>query len=200
LQEYFSLDWEQVLVGYLEGIFPMGNENGSISWYEADPRAIIPVELDEDNLKIPRSLRQVISKDIFEIRHNSDFETVIRHCAEREFTWINELIISAFSELHQKGFGHSVEAWKEGNLAGGLYGIAFRGAFFGESMFYKENNASKVCVVKLFEILKRNNFLLFDIQMITPHFKSLGAIEIGKEDYFEKLDQAMNVERHFKFI
>jgi leucyl/phenylalanyl-tRNA--protein transferase len=199
LQEYFTLDWEQVLVGYLEGIFPMGNDNGSISWYEADPRAIIPVESDEDNLKIPRSLRQVLSKDIFEIRHNSDFETVIRHCAKREFTWINELIINAFNELHKRGFGHSIEAWKDGKLAGGLYGIAFRGAFFGESMFYKENNASKVCVVNLFEILKRNNFLLFDIQMMTPHFKSLGAIEIGKEEYFEKLDHAMNVERQFFF-
>lgn len=199
MKEYFSLDWEQVLMGYAEGIFPMGNENGTVSWYEADPRAVIPLETDEQELRISRSLRQVINKNIFEIKHNTDFDTVIRHCAEREFTWINELIIDAFSVLHKMGFGHSVEAWKDGELAGGLYGIAFRGAFFGESMFYKENNASKVCVVKLFEILKKNEFLLFDIQMMTPHFKSLGAIEIGKEDYFEHLDRAMSLERDFIF-
>jgi leucyl/phenylalanyl-tRNA--protein transferase len=186
-------------MGYAEGIFPMGNENGTVSWYEADPRAVIPLETDEQELRISRSLRQVINKNIFEIKHNTDYDTVIRHCAEREFTWINELIIDAFSVLHKMGFGHSVEAWKDGELAGGLYGIAFRGAFFGESMFYKENNASKVCVVKLFEILKKNKFLLFDIQMMTPHFKSLGAIEIGKEDYFEHLDRAMSLERDFIF-
>ncbi len=197
MTEYFTLDWEQVLMGYIEGIFPMGNSNGTVSWYEADPRAIIPIADDESDLKLSRSLRQVLKKNAFDIRHNTEFEKVINLCAEREDTWINELIISSFSELHRKGFGHSIEAWKDDVLVGGLYGIAFRGAFFGESMFYKENNASKVCVVKLFEILKKNKFLLFDIQMMTPHFKSLGAVELSKCKYNLLLDNAMAVECRF---
>mgnify|MGYP001254106694 CR=1 FL=1 len=184
-------------MGYIEGIFPMGNSNGTVSWYEANPRAVIPVADEAGELRLSRSLRQVLNKKVFEIRHNTEFKKVIKLCAEREDTWINELIVTSFSELHKKGFGHSIEAWKDDELVGGLYGISFRGAFFGESMFFRENNASKVCVVKLFEILKKNNFQLFDIQMMTPHFKSLGAIELSKDKYNLLLDNAMSVECKF---
>ena len=197
MTEYFTLDWEQILMGYIEGIFPMGNINGTVSWYEANPRAVIPVETGENELKLSRSLRQAMNKNSFDIRHNTDFENVIKHCAEREDTWINELIISSFITLHNKGFGHSIEAWINNELVGGLYGVAFRGAFFGELMFYRKSNASKVCVVKLFDILRKNDFLLFDIQMMTPHFKSLGAIELSKAKYNLLLDRAMSVERKF---
>lgn len=196
--EYFELTWENVLAGYIHGIFPMGNENGSISWFEANPRAVIPLG-ENTRLKIPRSLRQIIRKNVFEIRHNTEFAEVIRNCASRENTWINELVINAFCELHDLGFGHSIEAWKDGELAGGLYGVAFRGAFFGESMFHKVSNSSKICVVNLFENLNRNNYRLLDIQMMTPHFKSLGAVEISAGMYLELLDSAMSSDCNFNF-
>jgi leucyl/phenylalanyl-tRNA--protein transferase len=199
LTQFRSLFWEHILAGYEQGIFPMGNEDGTVSWFEANPRAIIPIADTDPVLKIPRSLRQVMKKDQFEIKHNSSFLDVIKHCSDREYTWINELVIKAFKDLHDLGYGHSIEAWREGKLAGGLYGVAYKGAFFGESMFHKENNASKICVVKLFEILKRNKYLLFDIQMMTPHFEALGAIEIDKISYKKLLRKAMSEERQFIF-
>jgi leucyl/phenylalanyl-tRNA--protein transferase len=197
--KYKQLEWHQVLNGYTMGIFPMGNEDGTIAWYEASPRAIMPIELVTGNMKINRSLRQVLNKNIFVVRVNTAFEEVIKKCAERENTWINGLIIDAYVELHKRGFAHSVEAWTkdEGKLAGGLYGVAHKGAFFGESMFRTENNASKVCAVKLYEILKRNNYIMLDIQMMTSHFRSFGAIEISKRAYLEILERAMNSKREF---
>ncbi|MCC6866870.1 MAG: leucyl/phenylalanyl-tRNA--protein transferase [Ignavibacteria bacterium] len=179
------------------GIFPMGEPDGSIAWYEASPRAIIPIELETNFLNISRSLKQVLNKEIFEIKIDTSFEKVIIECANRENTWINELIMNAFTELHYRGYAHSVEAWFDGMLAGGLYGVSYKGAFFGESMFFKKNNASKVCVVKLFELLKKNKYILFDIQMMTPHFEKFGAIEISKRSYLEILGRAM--ERKCKF-
>lgn len=197
--KYKQLEWHQVLNGYAMGIFPMGDEAGTISWYEASPRAIMPVELVTSSMKISRSLRQVLKKDIFEVRVNTAFEEVIERCAQRESTWINNLIIGAYIELHKRGFAHSIEAWTKagGKLAGGLYGVAYKGAFFGESMFRIENNASKVCAVKLYEILKKNKYLMLDIQMMTDHFKSFGAIEISKRAYLEILERAMSVKREF---
>jgi leucyl/phenylalanyl-tRNA--protein transferase len=181
------------------GIFPMGEEDGSISWYEASPRAIMPVELPEHKLKIPRSLKQVLAKDLFEIRINTAFEAVIDHCSGRKPTWINSLIKNAYLDLFSRGYAHSLEAWQNNELVGGLYGVAYRGAFFGESMFRKVSNASKVCVVKLYEILKQNKYVLLDIQMMTSHFESFGAIEISKVKYLELLERAMDARCEFKF-
>lgn len=197
--KYHILRWQQVLNGYAMGIFPMGEEDGSIAWYEASPRAILPVELPTSSLKISRSLKQVINKGTFEIRINTAFERVLMHCAERDSTWINSLIFNAYTDLFNRGYAHSIEAWHKNRLVGGLYGVAYKGAFFGESMFFKESNASKVCVVRLFEILKQNGFILLDIQMMTPHFKSFGAIEISKRAYLEILDRAMNKKCEFLF-
>lgn len=197
--KYKQLEWHQVLNGYTIGIFPMGDEDGTIAWYEASPRAIMPIELVTSNMKINRSLKQVLNKNIFDVRVNTAFEEVIKKCAERENTWINGLIIDAYVELHKRGFAHSVEAWinDEGKLAGGLYGVAYKGAFFGESMFRTVNNASKVCAVKLYEILKKNHYIMLDIQMMTSHFRSFGAIEISKRAYLEILERAMNSKREF---
>jgi len=175
------------------------DEDGLISWFEASPRAIMPVELVTSNINIPRSLKQVINKKIYEVTVDKAFRKVIKECTARPSTWINDLIINAYIELHKLGFGHSIEAWKDGELAGGLYGVAYRGAFFGESMFYREPNASKVAVVKLYEILKQNKFILFDIQMMTSHFKTFGAIEISKRAYAEILERAMGADRFFKY-
>lgn len=195
--KYYELSWHQVLNGYSLGIFPMGEEDGSISWYETSPRAILPIELQNSNIHISRSLSQVIKKNTFEIKINSAFEQVLNCCADRDSTWINSLIMNSYLELHKKGYAHSIEAWQRGELLGGLYGVHYKGAFFGESMFHKASNASKVTVVKLYEILKRNKFILFDIQMMTSHFETFGAIEISKRSYLEILDKAMSVKREF---
>ncbi len=197
--KYFHLAWQDVLHGYSAGIFPMGEEDGSISWYETNPRAILPIELPTSKIHITRSLSQVIKKNIFETRIDTEFESVIRLCSIRDSTWINDLIIEAYLKLFTKGYAHSVESWCNGKLAGGLYGVAYKGAFYGESMFYLKSNASKVAVVKLYEILKKNNFILIDIQMMTSHFKTFGAVEISKRGYLEILDRAMSIEREFKF-
>ncbi|HJY63449.1 MAG TPA: leucyl/phenylalanyl-tRNA--protein transferase [Ignavibacteria bacterium] len=198
--KYSELSWRQVLYGYSIGIFPMGDdEDGLISWFEASPRAIMPVELPSNVISIPRSLKQVINKNIYEITVDTAFRQVINECSKRPSTWINDIIKKAYIELHKKGYGHSIEAWKDGRLAGGLYGVAYKGAFFGESMFYREPNASKIAVVKLYEILKKNKFILLDIQMMTSHFKTFGAIEISKRAYEEILERAMGVERFFKY-
>ncbi len=193
--KYDELTWKQVLWGYANGIFPMGNDDGTISWFEANPRAILPIELPTSSIHITRSLKQVLTKSIFKIKFNTSFKEVLLSCSERKDTWINELIMDAYTELHKHGYAHSVEAWKGKKLASGLYGVAYKGAFFGESMFFRESNASKVCVVKLYEVLKKNNFILFDIQMMTEHFKTFGAKEISKRGYLEILDRAMEVER-----
>ena len=196
---YYHLDWQDVLNGYSMGIFPMGEDDGSISWYETTPRAILPVELPTSEIRIPRSLAQVIKKKEFEIKIDTAFDKVIRQCARRETTWINRLIEKAFTELHEQGYAHSIETWLGGEIAGGLYGVAYKGAFFGESMFYLVSNASKVAVVKLYEILKKNKYMLLDIQMMTPHFKMMGAVDISKNDYHKILERAMSTERECRY-
>ncbi len=199
IRKYTSLSWQEVLCGYSSGIFPMGEDDESINWYEANPRAILPVELPSSRLHITRSLSQVLKKNLFQIKVDTAFGDVICNCAKRRITWINKLIINAYEELFRKGYAHSVEAWQNKKLAGGLYGVALHGAFFGESMFHTQSNASKVCVVKLYEILKHNNYILFDIQMMTPVFKTFGAIQITKRAYLEILKRAMKEERKFKY-
>jgi len=196
---YYHLDWQDVLNGYSMGIFPMGEDDGSISWYETTPRAVLPIELQTSKLRIPRSLTQVIKKNEFEVKVDTAFEKVIRHCAQRETTWINSLITKAFTELYEQGYAHSIETWLGGELAGGLYGVAYKGAFFGESMFYLVSNASKIAVARLYEILKKNKYILLDIQMMTPHFKMMGAVDISKNDYHKILERAMNTEREFRY-
>ena len=198
-KKIFSLTPVEVLGGYANGVFPMGDSKDTVDWYEADPRAIIPIKNINDSLKISRSLKQVLKKNIFEIKINTAFSDVINFCSQREDTWINNVIIDVYSELNRLGYAHSIEAWKNGKLAGGLYGVSLRGAFFGESMFYREAYASKVCVVKLYEILKKNKYYLFDIQMITPVSEAFGAMHISKEEYLEELKNAMHVSRKFEY-
>ncbi len=194
-----TLSWDEVLYGYSIGIFPMGDTDGSIGWYESSPRAILPIELPTSKIHIPRSLSQVLKKDLFQLRIDTQFENVIRLCGARDSTWINELIIDAYMDLFRRGYAHSIETWLDNKLVGGLYGVGYMGAFFGESMFRTIDNASKFAVVKLYEILKKNNYLLFDIQMMTPLFETLGAINITKKDYQDILERAMKVARKFKY-
>jgi len=189
---------ETVLTGYTLGIFPMGDDdNENINWYYTNPRAIINLNPEGNGLHIPRSLSQLLKKNIFEVKIDNNFESVIHNCAKRENTWITDKIIDLYIKLHQLGYAHSVETYFKGKLTGGLYGVAYRSAFFGESMFHNYPNASKIAVVYLYNILRKNNFTLFDIQMMTSVFKILGAIHVPFNYYLLKLKRAMQTESRF---
>lgn len=193
-----SLTFKDVLHAYANGYFPLGDEDGLVSWFDHTPRAILP--LKENYLKISRSLKQVLKKNTFEVSVDTDFYSVINHCSQLHGdTWITKEIVGLYLELFNKGYAHSIEAYFEGKLAGGLYGVAYRSAFFGESMFHLKDNASKVCVLKLYDILLKNNFMLFDIQMTTPLFKSLGSLEVSRAEYRALLLRAMKSSSRFQF-
>ena len=186
-----KLDADFVLMAYCHGYFPMADPHtGGISWYSPDPRAIIPL----DDFKISRSLRQAVRKKIFDIRIDTAFEHVIRLCAEREETWISDEIISVYTQLHRRGFAHSVESWQGRKLVGGLYGVAIGGAFFGESMFSRMTNASKVALVYLADRLKQRKFRLLDTQFMNEHVRQFGAYEISRSSYLNLLAEALKVE------
>ena len=172
---------------YASGAFPMANEETrAIEWYQPETRCIIPL----DNFNIPRSTKKEIDKLGFEIRYDSDIISVIRGCANREHTWISDRLIEAYKRLIKRGHVHSVETWKDGLLVGGLYGVTFRGAFFGESMFSILSQASKAALIELLYHLKEKDYALLDVQYMTEHLKMFGAIEISLDDYKENLIEA----------
>jgi leucyl/phenylalanyl-tRNA--protein transferase len=183
-----------LLHAYRQSAFPMAMETGEIAWFSPDPRAIIPLE----TFHVPHGLKRVLKRSPFEIRVNTDFRAVIRNCAARGETWINEEIMLSYSNLHQLGHAHSVEAWLEGSLAGGLYGVTLGGAFFGESMYHAVPNASNVALHALVERLRAKGFSLLDTQWITPHLKRFGAIEVPRSTYHRML--VASVERTCRFI
>ncbi len=185
---------ELVLLAYQHGYFPMADpDTGEIAFYSPDPRAIIPLE----GVRIPRSLRQTLRKQLYQVRLNTAFEAVIRGCAERPRSWISEELIVLYTQLHRMGFAHSVEAWYGEQLVGGLYGVAIGGAFFGESMFTRMRDASKVAFVALVERLRQRGFLLLDAQYINPHTQRLGAIEIPRAEYLRRLERALRCSCRF---
>lgn len=177
-----------LLAAYAGGYFPMAeSRTGPISWHSPDPRAIFPL----DAFTVSRSLRQTLKKRMFEIRLNTAFEEVMRQCAAREETWISEEIITSYVTLHKLGYAHSIEAWRNGVLSGGLYGVALGAAFFGESMFSRVREASKVALVWLVEEMRRGGFELLDTQYMTPHLASFGAVEISRDEYLQRLAAAL---------
>lgn len=184
-----SLDPALVVQAYAQGIFPMAEPDGRIYWYAPDPRAI----LEHERLHISRSLRATISKSIYTIKLDTAFEWVMRCCARRAETWINESFISTYTSLYHAGLAHSVEAWHDGVLVGGLYGVALRGAFMGESMFSHATDASKVCLVALVEHLKARGYVLHDTQFLTPHLATLGVTEVPRREYERRLAQALQL-------
>jgi leucyl/phenylalanyl-tRNA--protein transferase len=184
---------ELLLQGYRLGVFPMAMEDESIAWFSPDPRAVIPL----DRFHVPHALRRLQSKETFEIRIDSRFGQVIRACAKREDTWINREIIESYEQLHKLGFAHSVEAWSKGKLAGGLYGVAIGGAFFGESMFHRVTDASKIALVALVERLRAKKFILLDTQWLTPHLAQFGTIEVPRHQYLRLLMRAVDLSREF---
>jgi leucyl/phenylalanyl-tRNA--protein transferase len=188
------IDPELLLNAYRCGIFPMAeSKEGEIHWYKPELRAVVPL----DGLKVSRSLRQTLKKKIFNIRLNTSFEAVMRRCADRGETWISEAIIQSYCELHRHGFAYSVESWHDGEIAGGLYGVALGGAFFGESMFSRMKDASKCALVALVHHLRQRQFILLDAQFMTPHLKSLGAVEIPQREYLSRLHAALRLDRAF---
>jgi len=184
-----SLDLLLLMNAYAQGIFPMADHQGTIHWYAPDPRAI----LEHHNLHVSRSLRATIRKGIYEVRMDTAFELVMRRCAARKETWINEALIVTYTHLHYAGLAHSVEAWRDGVLTGGLYGVALRGAFMGESMFSHATDASKVCLVALVEHLKERGYVLHDTQFLTPHLAALGVTEIPRRVYEQRLRAALQL-------
>lgn len=180
--------------GYQSGYFPMADpSDGRIGWFSPDPRAIIPL----DGLRVSRSLRRTLRRKPFELASDRDFPGVMKACAARAETWISEEIITAYTQLFGLGLAHTVEAWQEGVLVGGLYGVALGGAFFGESMFSAVTEASKVALVDLVRRLRAGGFTLLDTQFMTDHLRGIGAVEVSRDDYLAMLEEALLVEAHW---
>ena len=184
------------MAAYRQAIFPMALEDGEIGWFSPDPRGILPL----DAFHVPARLARSLRREPFEIRIDHDFARVMRACAAREDedgTWISREIIDCYVALHEAGFAHSVEAWRDGELAGGLYGVHLGGAFFGESMFHRVTNASKAALVALVDRLRARGFVLLDTQWVTPHLQQFGAVEISRTDYIHRLEAALRLSRPF---
>lgn len=213
-----KLSPELLLTAYIQGVFPMSH-GGDLYWYDPDPRAILPL----DQFHIPRSLHRTMKrvwivdkvgkrtrflsdtvnrsqKKPFEIRVNSTFVETIKRCAdpERPGAWINSQIISSYTQLHEMGWAHSVETWQDGELVGGLYGVALRGLFAGEAMFSRATDASKVALIYLVDRLRRRGFSLLDVQFYSPHLARFGVINIPRQAYKERLAKALNLDVAFE--
>ena len=190
---------EVLLRAYGIGVFPMAESRNDprVFWVDPDMRGVIPL----DAFHVPRRLARRVRSGVFEPRIDSDFSGVIQACAEprpgHPETWINDQIVALYAALFERGHVHTVECWREGSLVGGLYGVSLRGAFFGESMFSRETDASKVALVHLVGHLRDHGFRLLDVQFLTPHLKTFGAIEVTRADYQEMLRDALNVDARF---
>jgi leucyl/phenylalanyl-tRNA--protein transferase len=191
------IDPELLLSAYCQGIFPMAMEpTGEIGWFSPDPRAVIPLD---DGFHLPHGLRRALKKNRFTVTADREFENVMRACADRnkDGTWISEEIVASYCELHRLGFAHSVETRLDDKLVGGLYGVHIGGAFFGESMFHRETDASKIALVALVERLRDRGFLLLDTQWQTPHLERFGTREIPRREYLRRLKRAVALDCAF---
>ncbi len=184
-----GLSPDLLLQGYASGVFPMseGRDTDEVFWVDPRQRGIFPL----DRFRISRSLRKTILKTPFRITRNQAFAQVVEGCADRDDTWINKTIFDLYSDLHHLGFAHSIEIWEERDLVGGVYGVTLNAAFFGESMFSRRTDASKIALAYLVTGLRSDGFELFDTQFLTDHLASLGAIEIPRHDYRKRLAEAM---------
>ncbi|MGI8482435.1 MAG: leucyl/phenylalanyl-tRNA--protein transferase [Chthoniobacterales bacterium] len=187
------IEADVLLQGYRLGMFPMAMEDGEIEWFSPNPRGILPL----DGFHLPHGLERARRKHNLDIRIDGAFADVMRRCAARADTWINGEIIESYTRLHELGYAHSVETWSEGQLAGGLYGVAVGAAFFGESMFHEVTDASKIALLALVERLRARRYLLLDTQWLTPHLQRFGAIEIPRHHYLHLLKQAVDLPRNF---
>ncbi len=196
---YFELTPDDLLRAYANGMFPMAEQRDDPNLYLFDPdvRGIIPL----DSFHVSRRLARRVRSGRFDLRIDSAFAAVIDACAEarpgRQETWINRKITDLYAGLNARGAAHSVESWRGGELVGGLYGVVLGGAFFGESMFSRETDASKVALVHLVDHLRNRGFRLLDVQFLTPHLETFGAIEVARADYQEMLRDALEVDARF---
>jgi leucyl/phenylalanyl-tRNA--protein transferase len=196
---YTKIDYQNVLDAYKHGLFPMSEDHNSpdIFWVKPKIRGII----DPYKVTLRKKLKRLLNKNPYTIKINTDFIGVIEGCAEttkiRDNTWINPSIRDVYIELHYKGYAHSIECYSNKELVGGLYGVAMGGVFFGESMFSKSPNASKVALVHLIERLKIGKFTILDTQFITDHLKTFGAYEINQDRFLDILKKALLVEANF---
>jgi leucyl/phenylalanyl-tRNA--protein transferase len=177
---------------YRRGVFPMAM-NGELRLFSPDPRGVIPLE----KFRIPHGSRKTLRDPAWKVTVNAAFEEVVLGCAERDETWIDETIFGSYAELHHLGHAHSVEVWRDGELAGGLYGVAIGAAFCGESMFSRVPGASKVALASLVERLRGRGFTLLDTQWVTPHLEKFGACEIPRSEYLEQLAKAVEMKTSF---
>lgn len=185
---------EQIIAGYRQGTFPMARGRyGSIDWYVAEPRTIIPLD---ERFRVRRSLRQTIRKSGYRVEINTDFVGVIKACARHDLVddeevWLSDQMIALYLDLHQRGLAHSVEVWQDDSLIGGLYGVAIKAAFFGESMFHRAPSTSQIALVALVERLRARGYKLLDVQMRTNHISYFGAIDLTHYEYLALLAEAM---------
>ena len=179
-----------LIEAYRMGIFPMADDRvGALYWFRPDPRAVLPL----DAFHVPQTLAKLVRRGPFTVTTDRAFARVIHACADRAATWISDEIIAAYTALHRQGHAHSIECWRGGRLAGGLYGVALGGAFFGESMFHRERDASKVALVHLVRCLRRGGYVLLDTQYVTPHLARFGVVEIPRAEYERRLARALAV-------
>jgi leucyl/phenylalanyl-tRNA--protein transferase len=189
------LSVSRLLSAYRRGIFPMYEEGEPICWWSPDPRAVI----DIDGLHVSRRLNRLMRSGKFEVTFDQNFVGVMKGCANRdEGTWITNEMLESYHELHDSEYAHSVEVWRDGELAGGVYGVSIGGFFAGESMFSRERDASKVALVHLFERLRNRGFELFDTQLLNEHTERLGAYEISRSEYLQRLRCALSKECSFR--
>ena len=187
-----DLSYQRLILAYKNGIFPWFAENEPLLWWSPDPRLV----LFPENLHISKSLKKKINKKLFDIKFNSAFEQTIRSCAllrrnKEEGTWIVPEMVQAYTKLHELGYAHSIEAWQDNKLVGGLYGISIGGSFFGESMFSFVNDASKIALVALVHQLKKSRFDLIDCQVTTQHLLDMGAVEIPRSIFLNILKKSV---------
>ena len=194
------LDPELLLHAYAAGLFPMseGADDPELFWVDPEMRGIFPL----DGLRISRSLTRAVRSDRFMVVADHDFDAVVAACAEarpdRPSTWINAAIRQSYGEMFSLGYAHTIEVYRGGRLAGGLYGVALGGAFFGESMFHRETDASKVALVHLAARLVAGGYVLLDAQFVTPHLATLGAVEISRKEYRRRLGRALKLDGRFE--
>lgn len=176
-----------ILLGaYAQGIFPMADQ-GKISWFSPVMRGVIPLD---DRFHIPKGLKRALKKKPYEVKMDTAFKDVMQACAERKETWIDDRIIHSYMQLYKLGHAHSFECWDDEGLQGGLYGVALGRAFFGESMFSRKTDASKIALVHLVEWLRENGFILLDTQWMTAHLKQFGGYEVPRAEYMAMLEEA----------
>jgi len=179
---------EILLNAYAQGVFPMAEE-GEIYWFSPEQRGIIPLD---SQFKVRKSLRQSLKKQPYRVTFDEAFREVMLACADREETWIDDVILDSYCKLHEMGFAHSVECWDDDGLQGGLYGVALGKVFFGESMFSRKTDASKIALVHWVQFLREHDFVLLDTQWMTDHLRQFGGYELPRDEYLLLLQEALS--------